>query len=99
GSGKMQVIGDGFDVHLALGREMQDRDQHRVFDAGEPDSPGVPATDAFMQSEEAEQVVHQLAKLGSLPLTNSSGREIVSGTAGAAREAFRAAVCAEVTSE
>jgi len=64
---------------------MGDRDQHRVLNAGKPDELAVAPADPFVQCEETKQIMHQLCtssrNLRSLPLTISSGREIVNGAA------------------
>jgi hypothetical protein len=63
GAGHMQVVGDRLDVHRALDRQMCDGNEHRIFDAGEPDDFGVAAADLLMPGEEAEQAVHQVPEL------------------------------------
>jgi len=57
------VIGHGLDVDVAVDREMGDRDQHRILDAGEPDRLAVSRADALMMSRKAEQRMDEMAEL------------------------------------
>ena len=61
------MVGDRLHVHVAVLRQMRDRDQHGVFDAGEADHPGVAGADALVVRREAEQRVHQMAELPVAP--------------------------------
>ncbi len=57
---QMQMRGDPVDADIAfLGGEMADRDQHGIFDAGQPDARGVAGAHDLVECQEAEQPVHQ----------------------------------------
>ena len=56
------MIGHGLHVDVAVLRQVRDRDQHRVFDAGKPDDLGVAGADALVVRRKAEQAVHQMAE-------------------------------------
>ena len=62
------MIGDGLHVHVAVLRQVRDRDQHGVFDAGEADDLGMAAADALVMRRKAEQGVHQMAELPVAPV-------------------------------
>src|SRR5579884_3759150 len=69
----MQVIGDGFDVHLPVQPEMGDCDEHGVLDAIKADELRMPRADALMQRKEAEQVVDELAEFAVAALDDQLG--------------------------
>ncbi len=60
----MQVIGDGAHMDVALRRQMPDRNQGRVFDAGEADDGGVAFAQGLVADQKAEQAVDEAAELG-----------------------------------
>ena len=62
GAREIEVIGHRLHVHVAVERQMRDRDQHRVFDAGKPDRLAVAGADAFVMRGKAEQRMHQMAE-------------------------------------
>ena len=56
------MIGDGLHVDVAIERQVSDRDQDGIFDAGEADHPGMSAADALVMRGKSEQGVHQMAE-------------------------------------
>ncbi len=51
---KIQMVGHRLHVHVAVERQMRDRNQHRVFDAGKPDRRAVAGADLLVVRSKAE---------------------------------------------
>src|SRR3954453_13881204 len=59
----MEMVGHALDADVPFDRKMRDRDQDRVFDAGEPDRLRMAGANLLMPCQKTQQPMNELAKL------------------------------------